>query len=555
MLKKTYNFFYNAALIFILMFANLLILTSVLFLLNIPMSFFHLPISCVLAILELFFIKKDDIKTILISALLFVLIFISSCLISGHIYDSSADGNGYHKVAVGLLKNGWNPIYDSQEEYIKKLNLNTKENVWVEHYPKATWIYGASVYSLTDNIETAKSFNLMTLIALFFVIAYLINKYYNKHIIAFLLAISACTFPIIWQQMFCLYLDGLMGLILLLLLIFFYLFVKNDTNKEYFITSAALMIIIINIKFTGLFYAGIFCLGYFIYYIITKIKNQEKVKLVKTTLSFSIVVLIAVLIVGSNSYVKNLITEHNPLYPIIGKDKIDIITPQQPEMFADLSPIEKNFYSIFSFTANYATAFNPGTPELKIPFTVNKELEIYNIVEDTRVGGFGLYFSGIFIIALIIILISIIYFIKKKNYSKLIFIGIPFTITILLMLFFGESWWARYSPQTYFLVLAAIFLLLTSNNKKCLIIGFLLVLLCCYNSTIIVKQMINSKIPISGQIRENLENLENKNVTIEKGGYVGVLFNLKDYNIKFSFKKEIKNKEPLYIGKNYYEKK
>ena len=31
--------------------------------------------------------------------------------------------------------------------------------------------------------------------------------------------------------------------------------------------------------------------------------------------------------------------------------------------------------------------------------------------------------------------------------------------------------------------------------------------------------------------------------------------NLKDYNIKFSFKKKIKNKEPLYIGKNYYEKK
>lgn len=555
MINKILNNFYNAALLFILMFANVLIITSALFLINIQISIFHLPISLILATIELKLARNENIKNIILSLVTFIIIFSVSCLLCGHVYDDSADGNGYHKFAIGLLKNEWNPIYDSQEKIINKLNLDAEENLWVEHYPKATWIYGANVYKLTNNIETAKTFNLMAVFTLFFVITYLINKIYQKKLIAIMLAIGACTFPIIWQQIFCLYLDGFIGIILLLLIIYFYLFIKNDQNKEYFLISASLIIIISNIKYTGLFYAGIFCPGYYIYYLINKIKNKDYKPLIKTTVLFAIVLLISLLIVGSNSYIKNLINKGNPLYPIVGKDKVDIITPQQPQLFVNKSPIEKNFYSIFSYTANYATTFNQGTPKLKIPFTSNMNNELPSIVEDTRVGGFGIYFSGIFIISIIIIIVYIISKIKNKEYEKLIFIGIPFIITVLLMFFFNESWWARYSPQTYFVVLMALFILLTSKIKKSYILATILLLLCSFNSVIIFRQMVKTKIPNSGQTRTNLENLENKTITLKKGGFAGVQFNLIDHNIKFKIKEKIKNETPLYIGKNYYEKK
>ena len=555
MINKILNNFYNAALLFILMFANVLIITSALFLINIPISIFHLPISLILATIELKLARNENIKNIILSLVTFIIIFSVSCLLCGHVYDDSADGNGYHKFAIGLLKNEWNPIYDSQEKIINKLNLDAEENLWVEHYPKATWIYGANVYKLTNNIETAKTFNLMAVFTLFFVITYLINKIYQKKLIAIMLAIGACTFPIIWQQIFCLYLDGFIGIILLLLIIYFYLFIKNDQNKEYFLISASLIIIISNIKYTGLFYAGIFCLGYYIYYLINKIKNKDYKPLIKTTVLFAIVLLISLLIVGSNSYIKNLINKGNPLYPIVGKDKVDIITPQQPQLFVNKSPIEKNFYSIFSYTANYATTFNQGTPKLKIPFTSNMNNELPSIAEDTRVGGFGIYFSGIFIISIIVIIVYIISKIKNKEYEKLIFIGIPFIITVLLMFFFNESWWARYSPQTYFVVLMALFILLTSKIKKSYILATILLLLCSFNSVIIFRQMVKTKIPNSGQTRTNLENLENKTITLKKGGFAGVQFNLIDHNIKFKIKEKIKNETPLYIGKNYYEKK
>ena len=555
MINKILNNFYNAAILFILMFTNLLIITSVLFLINITISIFHMPISLILATIELKLIRNENIKNTILSLITFIIVFSITCLLCGHVYDDSADGNGYHKFAIGLLKNGWNPIYDSQEEIIKKLDLDAEENLWVEHYPKATWIYGANVYKLTNNIETAKTFNLMSVFTLFFIITYLINKFYQKKLIAIMLAIGACTFPIIWQQIFCLYLDGFMGIILLLLIIYFYLFIKNDQNKEYFIMSASLIIIISNIKFTGLFYAGIFCLGYYIYYLINKIKSKNYKSLIKTTISFIIVLIIALLIVGSNSYIKNLITKGNPLYPIIGKDKVDIITPQQPQLFANKSPIEKNFYSIFSYTANYATTFNKGTPKLKLPFTSDINNELLSIVEDTRVGGFGIYFSGIFIISIIVIIVYAILKIKNKEYEKLIFIGTPFMITILLMFFFGESWWARYSPQTYFIVLMALFILLTSQTKKAYVLATILLLLCSFNSALIFRQMVKTKIPISGQIRTNLEKLENKTIILKKGGFSGVQFNLIDHNIKYKIKEKIKNETPLYIGKNYYESK
>lgn len=107
MINKILNNFYNAALLFILMFANVLIITSALFLINIQISIFHLPISLILATIELKLARNENIKNIILSLVTFIIIFSVSCLLCGHVYDDSADGNGYHKFAIGLLKNEW----------------------------------------------------------------------------------------------------------------------------------------------------------------------------------------------------------------------------------------------------------------------------------------------------------------------------------------------------------------------------------------------------------------------------------------------------------------
>ena len=555
MLKKILNICYNVSLLFILMFANLLILTSLLYFVKISVSALHLPISLIIAGFELYFIRKDSIKNILISTLLFILVFACGVGVSGHVYDASYDGNSYHKEAIGALESGWNPIYDDSESFSKDNDINIQFFTWLDHYPKTTWIYGASVYKLTGNIETAKSFNFLILFVVFFIIAYLINKFYDRKVFAFLMAFAVCLFPIIWQQVFSLYLDAFMGFILLLTVIYTYLIVKNDKEKEYFVVVGALLIILINIKFTGLFYGGLFCLGYYIYYTILKLKNKDYSSLLRTTGIFAIIVLAGVLVVGSNSYVKNTVTRGNPLYPLIGKDKVDIMTYLQPASFAEMSPIEKQYYSLFSHTANIGV-FNNGEPELKIPFTKNS-WEITQFGEDTRIGGFGIYFSGILIISLLVLFIYFGNSIYHKKYDNLICLGIPFVVIIFIMFVLGEGWWARYSPQIYFIPLMAIYVLLKSRVPCLKLIGFILVIITFSNSYDIANRMVTTKIPASGISRMNLEKLNGEKVKIQMAdsNYTGTLFNLRDYNINYTITDKIENKKDLYVGKIYYEER
>ena len=70
MFKKILEYGYNAAMIFIFAFANLLLLTSLLFLINVSISVLHLPISFIVAVIEVYFLRKTDIKDISISVII-----------------------------------------------------------------------------------------------------------------------------------------------------------------------------------------------------------------------------------------------------------------------------------------------------------------------------------------------------------------------------------------------------------------------------------------------------------------------------------------------------
>ncbi len=533
MLKRSLTILYNSALLFILTFSNLLIITSCLYLIKISITVFNLPLAFILSVIELYFIKKDKIKNIIVTSIITIIIFLISIIISGNIYDKSFDGNAYHKEAIGLLKNGWNPTYEFLEDFGKKNDLSTIHYLFVETYPKATWIYGASVYKLTNNIETAKSFNFIFLFVPIIIVVYLINKYNKQKGLALIMGLAVGCFPIIWQQILSLYVDGFMGYTLLLTIIYMYLLTKEENNKEYFFIIGSLLIILINIKYTGLMYAGIFCLGYYFYYLIMKIKNKEYNKLLKFTLRFVAIVLVGVLLVGSNSYVKNVIDHKNPLYPLIGQDKVDIMTELEPVSFEHKSALRKSIISLFSYTANIGR-FNNQEPHFKIPFTV-KEYELRQISEDTRIGGFGVWFGGIFIISMVIIGIHFLINIKNKNYDSLIMFGIPIIIILGFMTFMSDGWWARYSPQIFFVSLMALYLLLKHEKKIINLIGYGLMSLIIINTSLcgvnLYKGLIVSKNTIS--IRNNIKN---KKIYIEPSNkYVtGLYYNFEDLNCEYT---------------------
>ena len=550
-MEKFLKTLYNSGIYLLISFALLLITTSIFWILGISLLKISLFISFISSIFICIYLLEGSLKNKIISILISIIVVIVSIFISGYIFDQSDDGNTYHKETIYMLKEGWNPVYDSYKEFAENNDLTYTHELWSEHYPKTTWIIAASIYDITNNVETGKFYNITFMYITFVLLSYIISKQFSKKYFSIVISLVTVINPITMSQVFSYYVDGLLGLLLYLSIIYMYLFIKNDKDKLIKIVLASLIVIISNIKFTGLAYCGLFCLGYYIYYIFNNIKNNKQ-RLIKNTLYFVFTVIISFLVVGSSSYLKNTLEHKNPFYPLMGKDKVDIMTFLQPASFKDMSPIEKNFYSIFSKTANIGV-FNNGEPVLKIPFTFDKN-ELKHINYDTRIGGYGVLFSGIFIVSIIFLIFFIVDLTRKKDKNIILYI-IPLIITILLMIFLNDSWWARYAPQLYLFILIPLLSFLKYNNKSSKIIFNIFITIILVNSLLCFPRFYFRDMPLSGYSRMEINKNQNKeiNIYLSDGRFTGILANLKDKNIKYNIVSSKSNDmKSLYGNYVYY---
>ena len=149
----------------LLMFIIINILVTTIFqVVNIAMSPLNVILSSILTIGLFVLLNRKRINTqnsvfYIASVLITILLAIISTYCVGKTFDTSADGCFYHKPAIGLIKEGWNPVYESSEDFCKDNDTeieNSGQFLWIDHYPKVTWNFAASIYSVTNNIETGK---------------------------------------------------------------------------------------------------------------------------------------------------------------------------------------------------------------------------------------------------------------------------------------------------------------------------------------------------------------------------------------------------------------
>lgn len=543
------SFFYSGLFLLLFIYFNILLTTS-LFIIKVSVFKYCVPVSLVTTIIAiLILLKKNDflkhLKCIFISIILPIIIIIISIYVNGKVLDHSFDGNTYHKATIGLLKNGWNPIYEKAEEfdkkqknpiYIEKNIEKTDNRVWINHYARASHIFQANIYKFTNNIECGKAINTISLIALFFItFSYLAQKL-KKIFFAFMFSLCTISPSVVGAQYLTNYIDLLVYLYLTLLIISFFIleFYKNKNEKiDGFILYFVSLSMLINIKFTSFAYAGIYCLGYYIYYIV-KLKNKkiEKEFFINFTSISIICVLVSIFIIGLAVYPKNIKTNGNPLYPLFGNDSVDIITQNQPDYFENKNTIEKFTISMFSKVENIAKA-DKKKATYKIPFTYNNsELEAIKTT-DARISGNGVLFSGIFIITIISLFISG-YKMYKEQRKVFLMSLIPLLITISLIFILSESWWARYFPQIYYLVLLNILFLSFQNKKSYSIFLSILICLIIYNNSITIwsstKYSYDLNINSNNEYRLFLENNNNKDykLYISSPIFIGTTYNIFD---------------------------
>ena len=561
------EYFVSSSIFLFIFVTAIIVLTSILFIVNISIFKLLLPIIFILSvIIYILCFKKKTIKEKIIPTVIGLLVFIFTTLVSAYIYDNTADGTTYHKLAVGAMKNGWNPVWQDVAKFNKDKgnpfdiyedNVNTK---WVNTYAKGSEIYGAVVYSFTNNIDAGKSFNMVFVYIALFVLYMILKGLKLKTWQALLVSSTMALNPISLTQLTNYYLDGVLSITLFIIL----LLIMNRKLLEDKVNYLLLGMSIIwacSVKFTGLAFAGVFCGILYFYNNYKYIKEEKKFlnkKTIRDTLFYIIVVSISILIVGSSSYTKNFVEHGHPLYPLYGKDHVDnMVLMEMP-----LSMQKDNNFMIFTkgifsksenSSPRYAAEHNE--PDWKIPFTITKE-ELTNFVSpDLRIGGFGYFFGGVFILSIIGTVIYLYKFIKKKEYDSLIthllVLGITFTLVFVL----DGSYWARYIPYVYMIpIFVMINFMIIGNNKFYKVYPLVIMIFLLLDSILILGvQMYSTRLNngyIKGNMYEFIESSkENEKVEIklDHHGAQGVLYNLDDLNINnYVLVDELDSERPAY---------
>ena len=115
-------------------FINVLV-TSIAFIFKVPVSIWNFIVSSLLTLgMYVVIMRKHKYKVIEIAVCfgLFILSISGSMLLASNEYDISWDGNMYHKIAIGELSEGWNPIYQSIDDFNEEaeIKLSSTAAIW-----------------------------------------------------------------------------------------------------------------------------------------------------------------------------------------------------------------------------------------------------------------------------------------------------------------------------------------------------------------------------------------------------------------------------------------
>lgn len=534
---------------FMLLFVGIdVLLTSVLLLFHVSISKLNFFLGLVISILVYFLFFDNNLHrkrfTIVISCGFLLFIIIGNSLL----YEIAYDGNLYHKFAVGILKMGYNPVYDKVEEYLTLLNIPLQswhnDQIWVASYPKAAWYFDAGVYAITDWIESAKIFNAIIFISSFG-ICYNYFFYKLQKTFAYMITFLLVATPTSVSMLLNFYLDGALGNLLITSIILL-MSITDDAYTENKLRQFAYLGICIilcgNLKVTGLAYEGIFCFVFFIMWIVHLLKKSNRyivIKKIGYVLLFYIgVVSIAVLVVGYGTYITNIINYGNILYPLGGLEGFDVSNNLKSVGLNHASPLIQILSMIFVKTN---TNNKLSHLEWKIPFSFEMN-EIDSSVYDVIRGGAGFLYSGIFCVAVIMFWIWNWKFRKNNDINKQM-VYLIMLVSFGLMCVIPAGGQIRYSPYMFYFVSFTIYLWMLGIRAGCIksrlskkipCIMFILLLLNVMPFTKFTMRVVEETIDYSSQFDD---------IAQKGGAYIdtelpGIVFNFIDRDIEYTYDTE-----------------
>ena len=227
-------------------------------------------------------------------------------LIATYVYDFSFDGNTYHKSTVGMLRYGWNPIYQSFGSAALRNKIIPEYDwpVWYDHYPKASWIIGAAFYAISGNIETGKCFNNILIIsAALLIVSELLKRSRMGMPKCIVIGLIAVLNPITIAQSQSYYNDGAMQMLIFITMVALIEW-TFDRKCRYGKTLIFCTInLALNIKFSGIIFMGIYCGAFFIWWVLRDYRVNKNIKTCWQYIRFYCITLLVTFgFTGSTSY-------------------------------------------------------------------------------------------------------------------------------------------------------------------------------------------------------------------------------------------------------------
>lgn len=481
---------------------SLFLLSFLGFIFHIPINICYIPISMLVTLIFVYnYSKKLNFshKQFYILSGLLALTFIVSSIFSLYFYDASFDGRAYHQGSIILFINGWNPIFE------KGLNDIIPYSVWSECYTKLAEILSSNFVLLSKNIEFGKIINFLFAFNLFYLALYTLNSFknikdYQKVLIALLVVLN----PVCICQVKTFYVDLFVYYIFAT---FIFLFIAKEfqsiDNKLFLILMIANTTMLCNVKLGGILYTILFILAYFIYSCLKK----SRIDVINTFIITSATVIL-VLLSGINPYFTNIKQGNHPFYPVMGQNKIDVMTTNSPKDFENKNLLYKLFYSTFSKTENILHSSDKKVT-LKIPFDIFSQDSFKG--PDMRIAGFGYLWSGILLLSLVLLFSTK----NNKDENKNIYYFV-FSVLWASILLNPEAWWARYAPQFWLIPIFIILWRLNNSDLKNAFKNFsyVLLVLMCVNVLMIDFKNIETSTSYRAEIVDFYKLTKNKKLQI-----------------------------------------
>jgi hypothetical protein len=405
------------------------------------------------------------------------------------IYDTSVDGQNYHFQAINGLVHGWNPYWSA----VAPPGLGDWTAPWVLHYPKAAWLFGATLVSVGLPLEATKAINIMALAAAALMLAGALGRLGLSWLAVAALTAAAALNPITGVQLFTRMNDGLIASCVLSFVVAVVVWVASGDRKA-FAAAAASMMFALNLKFSAIPLFAFFCAATVA--AVFMLKGWKDARSV--ALHLFAAGLVGLVVFGWAPYVMNLMHFGHPLYPLMGAGAADIMKINTPDILVGLSKSGRFLFSVFATTHNgYETL-----PHLKLPLTMSlAELRANGAAPDIRIGGFGSLFSAVVVAAIAVVALLLALRERTAYFWWLLYVGAVLLLSVFAM---PENWWARYVPQLWLVPGIVALLALTAKGRGLRAVGWAVVLLMLSNTVLVTSAATALAFKRSQAVREQI---------------------------------------------------